>query len=334
MTSIKTMTIKPIKGDDLPIKTISFADIIDNEDYSNVYTFTGLSFDENLPLQYAMRDELTSIANEFYRDWELNNITLVNFKRDLQLDYDMNKYKFEKVLESVNLIVRDLGQRTTRTLNRTGNETHNRSSSSESAESTESESNSQGTNGNTNVKSGTTTDIVDGQKSISNTENESFSKSGSSSQHDNESGNGTEINYPLAFTQSDSNDGDNKKTNVSDLEKFSQSVGQETSNNNKSTTSTESADEDRTITISERVTDNGSESESVTGSSSASRNEQGEESIDIEKSDTENELISIDRFVGENSLDYANEIRRKYPNILDIWVNIFIDNFTLSESLW
>lgn len=334
MTSIKPMHIKPIKGDDLPIKTISFADILDSAEYTEDYTFTGLTFDENYPLQYAMRNELISIANEFYRDWELNNITLVNFKRNLQLDYDRNKRKFEHVLESVNAIVRDIGQQTTRTLTKNGTESHDKTTSDETTETTETESTTQETSGNTNVKNGTTTDVLSTEKSSTTTDKESSSKSGTTSERDNESGNGTEINYPLAFTQSDTSDGDNKKTNESSLEKFRQTIGQESNIVNKESNTTESGDDERSITISERTTDSGTDNETSTGSSSVTGTNAGSESLDIERSDSESEIISIDRFLGENSLDYADDVRRKYPNILDIWINIFIDNFTLSESLW
>lgn len=51
------------------------------------------------------------------------------------------------------------------------------------------------------------------------------------------------------------------------------------------------------------------------------------------KSETEAETVVVDRFAGENSLDYFERVLKVYPNIYEDFVKIFESNFTLRETL-
>lgn len=51
------------------------------------------------------------------------------------------------------------------------------------------------------------------------------------------------------------------------------------------------------------------------------------------KTETESETVVVDRFAGENPLDYFERVLKAYPNIYEDFVKIFESNFTLREVL-
>ena len=87
---------KPIIGDDLGYFSTK---------YSNVprsLGFHGLSWPEDKPLSYAVKDKLIDFAERFYRDFEIIGKTYYDFSLNLQNDLDLNIDTLEKMLEVYN----------------------------------------------------------------------------------------------------------------------------------------------------------------------------------------------------------------------------------------
>ena len=89
---------RPIIGDDEPIYSMYYRDVP-----------TGFRFDDlDIPETYininAIKERLIDNANRYYRNYEVNGVTLQDFLDNLQLDFNLNADYFEKMLSEIGIL--------------------------------------------------------------------------------------------------------------------------------------------------------------------------------------------------------------------------------------
>lgn len=92
MTITKLDPFDPIIGDDLPINTIAYRNLPDG------FGFDALTYPADAPLTYELKDKLNDFAKRYYRNWEINGITIADWQIDLQLALNENIDTMEKML--------------------------------------------------------------------------------------------------------------------------------------------------------------------------------------------------------------------------------------------
>ena len=83
----------PIIGDDLPFNTLAYRDIPDG------FGFNVLDFPADKPLTLAVKDKLIDYCTKYFRNYEINGITIADWQVDLQLALTENVDTFEKMME-------------------------------------------------------------------------------------------------------------------------------------------------------------------------------------------------------------------------------------------
>lgn len=84
---------KPIVGDDLPNFSMRLRDV------PNGFHITDIEINQTThPRTYEIKDRLLGLTEQYYRNFEVNGITLQDFKENIQLSYDINSDVFEKIL--------------------------------------------------------------------------------------------------------------------------------------------------------------------------------------------------------------------------------------------
>ena len=89
---------RPIIGDDEPLYSMYYRDVP-----------TGFRFDDlDIPETYininAIKERLIDNANRYYRNYEVNGVTLQDFLDNLQLDFNLNADYFEKMLSEIGIL--------------------------------------------------------------------------------------------------------------------------------------------------------------------------------------------------------------------------------------
>ena len=83
----------PIIGDDLPFNTLAYRDI------PTGFGFSVLEFPTDKPLTLALKDKLVDYCNKYYRNYEINGVTIADWQIELELALTENVDTFEKMME-------------------------------------------------------------------------------------------------------------------------------------------------------------------------------------------------------------------------------------------
>lgn len=101
-------TFKPVLGDDNPFYTMVL------NDCPSGFHFENLTPDTSLIKTTAIWNKLIEYCELFYKQYEIVGKTLKDWLDGLQISYESNKYRFEKILDSLDSVTFDKGQVITR----------------------------------------------------------------------------------------------------------------------------------------------------------------------------------------------------------------------------
>ena len=332
----------PIIGDDNPYVTSYLRDM------PTGYHFADLTFDTSLPLQTSIKDDLLGFAERYYSNFEVNGITVRDWFNNLQLSYDMNKDRFEKLLESIYNIEFEKGNTTTRAKatsdnrdtvrDKTGSDTNTSDRGKVTGDNRDTIKETK----NDKIGSFNESENVENTGSDTITSKDDIAKSGNKTTNEDGTNNQdvTTTDIELAFSSSNT---DPSKEQIIDNDTTIKNKIDEVTNENesllKSETVVKSGSDARDKTGSNNESDTGKETLKDVGSSSENEhlnqlatNSENENIKDVGSSN-ESETIKVSRFLGENSLDYYVNLMDKYPNIFSIFVRIFEDDFIISGVL-
>jgi len=315
---------QPITGDDEPYLTMYYRDV------PNGYRIENLPIPDNVKYPYlnANWSRLVGLANKFYRNCEINGETLADFFANLDLSLDLGKDRLEKLISNMDLIVFERGSITTRILSE---DTESNENSTKSGNNTDTESidiskartGSNADNETKNFSKGKT-----GSNADNETKNLSKGKTGTNA--DNETVNITDQNVELAFNSS--NDDPSAKVVKSGTDNITHTISE---------TETETGTDNISHTINETETETGTDNISHVIDESETETQNNEIEHTINESDSRNatsekgldETISINRYQGENGIDYFEKLISIYPNLPMMFIDIFKDDFILKEVL-
>lgn len=142
---LKTPT--DIIGDDLPYNSQWLRKVPDG------FGFKALTYPEDRPLTYALKDRLNDFATDYYRNWEIVGTTYADFQTNLQVSLLENIDTFEKMLEVYNDDIAKPLQ--SRTIKRTYDLTDKGESSGSSSQSSNVNSNVENTEYDIPIDNGT-----------------------------------------------------------------------------------------------------------------------------------------------------------------------------------
>ena len=136
-----------IIGDDLPYNSQWLRKVPDG------FGFKALTYPEDRPLTYALKDKLNDFATDYYRNWEIVGTTYADFQINLQVNLLENVDTFEKMLEVYNDDIAKPLQ--SRTIKRTYDVTDKGESSGQSSQSSNVTSNVENTEYDIPIDNGT-----------------------------------------------------------------------------------------------------------------------------------------------------------------------------------
>ena len=98
MTINPLQKFRPIIGDDEPIFSMFYRDV------PNGFRFENIDIPERYININAIKDRLIDNANRYYRNYEINGMTLQDFLDNIQLDFNLNADYFERMLNEMDIL--------------------------------------------------------------------------------------------------------------------------------------------------------------------------------------------------------------------------------------